>query len=100
MCAPLLFILYHYIELNLHFGLVPELHQVSGIQFTTHFIEFFVVQTKRFVVSFVHVIMTRQNCGQLPSRGLRKANADAKEIIFPSKFARCSEYQNVEQTKF
>ena len=27
-CAPLLFILYHYLELNLHFGLVPEPPQV------------------------------------------------------------------------
>jgi len=28
---------------------------LSGIQFTTHFIEFFVVETKRFVGSCVHV---------------------------------------------
>jgi len=27
-CAPFLFILYHYLEQNLHFGLVPELPQV------------------------------------------------------------------------
>jgi len=41
---------------------------LSGIQFTTHFIDFFAVQTKRFVGSFVHVIMARQACGQRSSR--------------------------------
>jgi len=35
---------------------------LSGIQFTTHFIELFVVETKRFVGSFVNVILTRQTC--------------------------------------
>jgi len=41
---------------------------VSEIQFTTHFIYFFVVQTKRFVGSSVNVILTRQACGQRSSR--------------------------------
>jgi len=41
---------------------------LSGIQFTTHFIENFVVETKRFVGSFVNVILTRQTCGQRSSR--------------------------------
>jgi len=41
---------------------------LSGIQFTTHFIDFFVVETKRFVGSFVNAIMTRQTCGQRSSR--------------------------------
>jgi len=41
---------------------------LSGIQFTAYFIEFFVVETKRFVGSFVHVILTRQTCGQRSSR--------------------------------
>jgi len=41
---------------------------LSGIQFTTHFIEIFVVETKRFVGSFVHVILTRQICGQRSSK--------------------------------
>jgi len=41
---------------------------LSGIQFTTHFIEIFVVETKRFVGSFVHVILTRQTCGQRSSK--------------------------------
>jgi hypothetical protein len=39
-----------------------------GIQFTTHLIEFFVVETKRFVGSFVNVILTRRTCGQRSSR--------------------------------
>jgi len=42
---------------------------LSGIQFTTHFIDWkFVVETKRFVGSFVNVILTRQTCGQHSSR--------------------------------
>jgi len=41
---------------------------LSGIQFTTHFMEIFVVETKRFVGSFVNVILTRQTCGQRSSR--------------------------------
>jgi len=34
---------------------------LSGIQFTTHFIEIFVVETKRFIGSFVHVILIALN---------------------------------------
>ena len=41
---------------------------LSGIQFTTYFIEFSVVEAKRFVGSFVNVILTRQTCGQRSSR--------------------------------
>ena len=41
---------------------------LSGIQFTTHFIEILVVETKRFVGSLVHVILTRQTCGQRSSK--------------------------------
>jgi len=41
---------------------------LSGIQFTTHLIEIFVVETKPFVCSFVHVILTRQTCGQRSSK--------------------------------
>jgi len=40
---------------------------LSGIQFITYFIEIFVMETKRFVGSFVHVILTRQTCGQRSS---------------------------------
>ena len=41
---------------------------LSGIQFTTHFNGFFVVETKRFVGSFVNVILTRQTCRERSSR--------------------------------
>jgi len=41
---------------------------LSGIQFTTYFIEIFVVETKRFVSSFVHVILTRQTCDKRSTR--------------------------------
>jgi len=37
---------------------------LGEIQFTAHFIGFFVVETKRFVSSFVDVILTRQACGR------------------------------------
>jgi len=40
----------------------------SQFQFTTYFIDFFVVETKRFVGSFVNVILMRQTCGQRSSR--------------------------------
>ena len=47
----------------------PERTRIlSGIQFTTYFIEILVVETKRFVSSFVNVILTRQTCGQRSSR--------------------------------
>ena len=47
---------------------------LSGIQFTTHFIEFFVVETKRFVGSLVHVILTKPAASARAR--LRKANAE------------------------
>jgi len=40
---------------------------LSGIQRTRHFIEFVVVETKRFVNSDVNVILTRKLCGQRSS---------------------------------
>jgi len=36
---------------------------LSGFKFTKHFIKILVVETKRFVGSFVNVILTRQTCG-------------------------------------
>jgi len=41
---------------------------LSEIKFTTHFIEIFAVETKRFVSSTVNVILMRQICGQRLSR--------------------------------
>jgi len=45
---------------------------LSGIQFTTYFIEIFVVETKRFVNSFVNVILTRHTYGQHSSRAAER----------------------------
>jgi len=48
---------------------------LSGIQFTTHFIDLFVVKTNRFVGSSLNVILTRpaleQGCGK-QTPGARK----------------------------
>jgi len=41
---------------------------LSGIQFTTHFINFFVVETKRSVSSTVNVVLTLRTCGLRTSR--------------------------------
>ena len=41
---------------------------LSGIHFTRHFIQVFVVETKQFVGSNANVILTRQTCGQRSSR--------------------------------
>jgi len=58
----------HLIKVGL--GISSEQTQnFSGIQFTMHLIEFFVVETKQFVTSSVNVILTRQTCGQRSSRG-------------------------------
>jgi len=54
---------------------------LSGIQFTTHFIECFVVETKRFVGSSGNVILTRQTCGQRSSRAA-ESKRRALEIYF------------------
>jgi len=48
---------------------------LSGIQFTTHFIEIFAVETKWFVGSSVNVILTWQTCGQRWSRAAESKRA-------------------------
>jgi len=50
---------------------------LSGIQFTTYFIKKFVLQTKQFVRSFVHVILTRQTCGQ---RSIKAAESKRRAL--------------------
>ena len=59
---------------------------LSGVQFTTHFIEFVSVETKRFVGSFVNVILTRQTCGQRSS-SLRAAESKRQALgnYFPER---------------
>jgi len=54
---------------------------LSGIQFTTHFIEFFVVQTKRFVSSFLNVILTRRTCGQRSSRAAKSKRSEIGQTL-------------------
>jgi len=70
---------------------------LSGIQFTTHFIEFLIVETKRFVGSFVHVILTRQTCGQRSSKAAeskRRAlgNYFSERIYFMILISKCRGY--------
>jgi len=70
------------VQINQNFRwswIIPQRMRIlSGIQFTTHFIESVIVETKRFVGSNVNVILTRQTCGQRSSRaagGKRRALA-------------------------
>ena len=67
---------------------------LSGIQLTTHFIDFFVVETKRFVSSFANVILTRQSCGQRSSRAAeskRRAleNYFTEQICYMFRISKC-----------
>ena len=61
---------------------------LSGIQpeFTTHFIEFFVVETKQFVGSSEFCerdqVLTRQTCGQRSSRAAAESKRRALEKYF------------------
>ena len=52
--------------------------------FTTHLIEFFVVETKRFVDSFVNVILTRQTRGQRSNKSA-ESKRWALENYFPER---------------
>jgi len=46
-------------------GISQRTRILSGIQFTTHVIEIFVVETKRFAGSIVNVILTRRSSGEI-----------------------------------
>ena len=72
---------------------------LSGIQFTRHFIEFIVVETKQFVGSNVNVILTRQTCGKRPSMAAEANTERALGNDFPNEFAMCSKHQNVDETE-
>ena len=54
---------------------------LSGTHFTTHFIDFLVVETKRFVGGTVNVISTRQTCGQRSSRAAESKRRALKNIF-------------------
>jgi len=73
---------------------------LRGIQCTTHFIDFFVVETKRFIGSSGKWSWRGKPAASARA-GLRKAwtNAERWKIIFPSEFAICSGCQNVEETE-
>jgi len=67
---------------------------LSGIQFTMYFIDFFVVQTKRFVGSSLTAILTRQTCGQRSSRAAeskRRAvwNYFSERICYMFQISKC-----------
>jgi len=69
---------------------------LSGIRFTTctHFIECFLVETKRFVGSTVNVILTRQTCGQHSSRGAESkrwapGNYFSERICYTFRMSKC-----------
>jgi len=55
---------------------------LSGIQFTTHFIEFLVVETKQFVGSFVNVVLTRHNLQPALEQGCAKQTPSARKLFF------------------
>jgi len=71
---------------------------LSGIQFRTHFIDFFVVETKRFVSSTVNVILTRQTCGQRSSKAA-ESKRRALGNYFSGRISICSQYQHVKETE-
>ena len=71
---------------------------VSGIQFTTHFIEFFVMETKQFVHSTVNVISTLQTCAQRSNKAAESKHR-ALGTISLGKFAIFYKYQNVDETE-
>jgi len=67
---------------------------LSGIQFTTHFFEILVVETKRFVGSSVTVIITRQTCGQRSSRAAESkrqalGNHFSERICYMFQISKC-----------
>ena len=74
VCVRVFICVYMCVECSPHCSLrwgwvFPQRTRIlSGIQFTTRFIDFFVVKTKRFDGSTVNVILTWQTCGQRSSR--------------------------------
>ena len=62
------YVIYRYIHSRWGWVFLEQTWILSGIQFTTHFIKKIVVETKRFVSSFVLAILTRQTCGQRSSK--------------------------------
>ena len=59
---------------------------LSGIQFTRHFIEFVVVETKELVCSNINVILTRQTCDQHSGISICKSNRRALACCISERF--------------
>jgi hypothetical protein len=55
---------------------------LSGFQFTTYFIEFFVVETKRFVGSFVHMIFDAANLRPALEQSCGKQTPSDRKLFF------------------
>jgi len=67
---------------------------LNGILFTTHFIDFFAVETKQFVGSSVNMILTRQTCGQRSSRSAESKrwaleNYSSKRMCYMFLISKC-----------
>jgi len=96
LCTDLDQTLLYILVLKWGYVFLKQSRSLGGIQFTTHFIDFFVVETKRFVCSFVNVILTRQTCGQRSSRGAeskRQAlkNDFSEQICYMFLMSKCRE---------
>ena len=63
---------------------------LNGIQFTRHFIECIVAETKQFVGSSVNMILRRQTCGQCSSMSAGSKRRALENSFTYSKFAICS----------
>ena len=83
---------------NSHSPFLERTRILNGIRSTTHFIEFFVAETKRFVGSFVTVILTRQTCGQRSSRAC-ESKRQALGNYFSERICYMFLWQNVEETE-
>ena len=75
-----------HLECHLRWGWVflTRTRILSRVQFTTHFIDFFVVATKGFRGNAVNLILTRQTCGQRSSRAV-ESKRRALENYFPER---------------
>jgi len=65
---------------------LEQMRILNGIKFTTHFKDFLVVETKRFVNSTISVILTCQTCGQRSSRAAQSKHR-ALGSYFSDEFA-------------
>jgi len=65
-------------KIKVGLGISRKTRILGGIQFTTHFIEFLIVETKQFIGNTVNVILTWKTCGQRSSSlaGFQKANTE------------------------